>query len=105
VVGWASDADPVVGRDGARVGDRVGVTGVLGGAADLASERARRPTPRLDMGAALAHAGVSAMIDVSDGLATDARHLAERSSVHIAIELERLPLAPGADPTVAATAG
>jgi thiamine-monophosphate kinase len=46
------------------------------------------------------------MIDVSDGIATDARHIAERSEVHIDIELERLPLAPGvADPIVAATAG
>ena len=106
VVGWASDADPVVGRAGARAGDRVGVTGALGGAADLSSERARRPLPRLDVGAALARAGVSAMIDVSDGVATDARHLADRSNVHIAIELERLPLAPGVDdPIVAATAG
>jgi len=106
VVGWASDGDPVVGRDGARPGDRVGVTGVLGGAADLSSGRARRPTPRLEVGAAPARAGVSAMIDVSDGVATDARHLAERSNVQIAVELERLPLAPGVDdPIVAATAG
>src|SRR3954470_3067911 len=93
VVGWATDADPVVGRDGAEPGDRVGVTGVLGGAADRGSERARRPNARFDMGAALARAGVSAMIDVSDGVATDARHLAERSNVQIAVELERLPLA------------
>jgi thiamine-monophosphate kinase len=106
VVGWAADDDPVVARSGARPGDRVGVSGVLGGAADLRSERARRPVPRLDLGPALARAGVSAMIDVSDGIATDARHLAERSGVQIAIELERLPLAPGVDdPKVAATAG
>ena len=106
VVGWASDDDPVIGRDGAQPGDRVGVTGVLGGAADLTSERARRPTPRLDLGPALARAGVTSMIDVSDGVATDARHLAERSDVHIDIELERLPLAPGiGDPVLAATAG
>ncbi len=106
VVGWAADGDPVVGRDGARPGDRVGVTGVLGGAADLSSERARLPAPRLDVGAALAQAGVTAMIDVSDGIATDARHIAERSGVAIAIELERLPLAPGvSDPRVAASAG
>ena len=106
VVGWASDDDPVIGRDGARPGDWVGVTGVLGGAADLRSERARRPTPRFDVGPALARAGVTAMIDVSDGIATDARHLAERSGVHVAIELDRLPLAPGVtDPSVAATAG
>jgi thiamine-monophosphate kinase len=106
VVGWASDDDPVIGRSGAQPGDRVGVTGTLGGAADLASERARRPTPRLDLGPALARAGVTSMIDVSDGIATDARHLAERSDVHIEIALERLPLAPGVtDAVLAARAG
>jgi thiamine-monophosphate kinase len=106
VVGWAADNDPVVGRGGARPGDRVGVTGTLGGAADLRSERARRPTPRLDLGPALARAGVTALIDVSDGIATDARHIAESSGVHVAIELDDLPLAPGMeDPKLAATAG
>jgi thiamine-monophosphate kinase len=106
VVGWADDGEPVVSRSGARPGDRVGVTGALGGAGDLMSERARRPQPRLDLGPALARAGVSAMIDVSDGIATDARHIAERSGVTIAIELERLPLAAGVDdPVIAATAG
>jgi thiamine-monophosphate kinase len=106
VVGWADDSDPVVSRAGARPGDRIGVTGALGAAADLASERARRPQPRLDLGRALARAGVTSMIDVSDGIATDARHLAERSDVQLRIALEQLPLAPGVtDPTVAATAG
>ena len=106
VVGWAADDDPVVGRVGARPGDRVGVTGVLGGATDRSTERARRPNARFDVGPALARAGVTAMIDVSDGIATDARHIAESSGVHIAIALERLPLAAGVgDPKLAATAG
>ena len=106
VIGWADAGDPVVIRAGAQAGDRVGVTGTLGGAADLASERARRPTPRFDLGPALARAGVTSMIDVSDGIATDARHIAERSQVQIDIELERLPLADGVtDPKLAATAG
>lgn len=106
VVGWADDDDPVIGRAGARPGDRVGISGSLGGAADLASERARRPMPRLELGPLLAHAGVTAMIDVSDGVATDARHIAESSGVHIELELERLPLADGVDdPKLAASAG
>ena len=37
------------------------------------------------------------MIDVSDGLSQDARHLARRSGCRIVIELERVPLAPGAE--------
>jgi thiamine-monophosphate kinase len=106
VVGWADEADPVVSRAGAQPGERVGVTGTLGGAANLSSERARRPEPRFDLGPALARAGVTSMIDVSDGIATDARHLAERSDVQIEIALDRLPLADGVtDPQVAATAG
>jgi thiamine-monophosphate kinase len=88
VVGWAEEESELVGRDGAQVGDLVGVTGTLGG-------RAARPIPRLREGQALARAGASAMIDLSDGLSTDARHLGESSGACLQIELARLPLGEG----------
>jgi thiamine-monophosphate kinase len=110
-VGWADTAEELVGRDGAQVGDLVGVTGLLGSAAAAlavmegqaqrtplalaALARARNPMPRLDEGRALAAAGVHAMIDLSDGLATDAAHVGRRSGVCLRVELAALPLADG----------
>jgi thiamine-monophosphate kinase len=89
-------ADWVPGRAGARPGDLVVVTGPLGGAGAAFREgRLVRPPLRVEEGKRLA-AVATAMLDVSDGLAPDAGHLAERSRCRLAIELERVPLAPGA---------
>jgi thiamine-monophosphate kinase len=114
VVGWAEREEQLIGRDGAQAGDLVGVTGKLGAAgaalavlgageagartiagSEAVLDRARAPLPRLREGQALAGAGARAMIDLSDGLASDAGHLGRASRARLRIELERLPLADG----------
>jgi thiamine-monophosphate kinase len=122
VVGWAADEHSVVGRDGALAGDLVGVTGRLGGAAagvELLAGRAprgghdaeliarhARPLPRLAEGLAFAAAGVHAMIDLSDGLASDAAIIGERSGVLLEIDLDALPVQAGVgDRRLALTGG
>jgi thiamine-monophosphate kinase len=107
----------IVARSGARPGDLLCVTGALGAAAaglellrsagpdpflralleqfpDLAKSH-RRPPLRGAAGQAAAVAGATAMIDISDGLARDACHIAEASRCGVVIRAEKIPLAPG----------
>jgi thiamine-monophosphate kinase len=89
-------SERVPGRAGALPGDVLVVTGPLGGAgAAFRAGSYVRPPLRLAEGQALAqHA--HALLDVSDGLAVDAGHIARRSGVRVEIELDAVPLAPGA---------
>ena len=107
-LGWVP-AGRMVRRAGAKVGDRVLVSGTIGDATlGLAavrgevedpeghlSHRYRMPNPRLDLREALrAHATAAA--DISDGLVADARHIARASEVMLSLDLDRLPLSGSA---------
>jgi thiamine-monophosphate kinase len=107
VAGETGHRRPVL-RAGAMPGDRVFVTGRLGGSAaglrllregrirpdDPLAIAHRRPIARLDEGRAARAAGATAMVDVSDGLAADLGHLARESGVGVA--LDAVPVATGA---------
>src|SRR4051812_2372122 len=103
-------AENPVRRSGARVGDLLCVTGPLGGSraglallegqapktahAGALIDRHRRPQPRVAEGLQLA--GVAhAMLDLSDGLASDAARLAEASLVACRIDLDAVPAQDG----------
>lgn len=108
-----------VTRAGARPGDGLWVTGQLGGAGQALKEwlqgatpaaEARsafaHPEPRIATGRWLAAHGATAMLDLSDGLAADAAHLAAASGVRLVVDLASLPLAPGVtDPRGGAAGG
>lgn len=96
-------------RSGARPGDRILVTGQLGGSAatlDLLLSRPRKklqekefgsyfyPLPRIDAGRILRQKGLaSAMIDLSDGLSTDLAHICEESRVGAEVWAQTIPRA------------
>ena len=90
-------SERVPGRTGARPGDAVVVTGPLGAAGSAFRAGRLSPVPdRVEEGKRLARVA-TAMLDLSDGLASDAGHIAARSGVRLAIELERVPVADGAE--------
>ncbi|CAB4882373.1 MAG: thiamine-phosphate kinase [Actinobacteria bacterium] len=98
-----------VGRGGAKLGDLIGVTGALGGSAaglialragdstSAVAQRHLRPTARIAEGRALAATGVTSMIDISDGIATDAGHIGAASGVCLEIRLQDLPVEDGVE--------
>jgi thiamine-monophosphate kinase len=89
-------SERVPGRGGARPGDLIVVTGPLGASgAAFRDGRYVRPPLRLEEGRRLA-ATAHAQLDISDGIAVDAAHVARRSGCRIVLELELVPLAPGA---------
>ncbi|MGM8886534.1 thiamine-phosphate kinase [Psychrobacter sp. 1U2] len=89
-------------RSGAKVGDKVYVSGTLGDAAyalkhmnnetgQQLAHRLHMPTPRIQLGAALTEAGATSMIDISDGLYQDLAHICQQSGVTMRIDIEKLP--------------
>jgi thiamine-monophosphate kinase len=108
VVGTAPAGGAVL-RSGARPGERIYVSGELGGsaAAVLAMKKKPKrklsprnyprhffPEPRIELGRVLREKGlVSAMIDTSDGLSTDLAHICEESCVGAELQAEAIPRA------------
>jgi thiamine-monophosphate kinase len=108
VVGTSAKGKAVL-RSGARPGDRIYVSGELGGSAAAVSEMQKKPKgklnpreyprhffpePRVALGRILREKGLaSAMIDTSDGLSTDLAHICEASGVGAELQEEAIPRA------------
>jgi thiamine-monophosphate kinase len=108
VVGTVPKGKAVL-RSGARPGDRIYVSGELGGSAAAVWQMRRKPKrklnpreysrhffpePRIELGRILREKGLaSAMIDTSDGLSTDLAHICEESGVGAELQAESIPRA------------
>lgn len=93
VIGEAIGKGPVL-RSGAKPGDWIMATGSFGGSI---LGKHLDFTPRITEALALNQfVDLHAMIDVSDGLAADLRHILEESQVGAILESEKIPIAPDA---------
>jgi thiamine-monophosphate kinase len=108
VVGTVPKGKAVL-RSRARPGDRIFVSGELGGSAAAVWQMRKKPKrklnpreyprhffpePRIELGRVLREKGlVSAMIDTSDGLSTDLAHICEESAVGAEVQAEAIPRA------------
>lgn len=105
-------------RSAAQAGDIIFTAGELGasgaGLRDILAGRLdtplaaihRAPRPQVAEGIWLgARPEVHAMMDISDGIASDLRHILERSDQGAEVDLEQIPVAPGADLRTAVCAG
>lgn len=96
-----STGGTVVRRRGAQLGDLIGITGPLGraqAALDGYHQYERflfEPIPKVKEGQLLAKAGVSSMMDISDGLVSSLHDLMEANSCGYSVDSKKLPLLPG----------
>ncbi len=109
--GTGGPFDRILTRSAAKPGDKVAVTGALGGSAaglEMLTKQLKfgqkeaaglrqaflKPWPRVAEGQALVEQGVKAAIDISDGLLSDLGHICEMSRVSARIETESVPVHP-----------
>jgi thiamine-monophosphate kinase len=117
ITALGSVAQPL-SRAGAKAGQRVYVTGSLGGPAAAVRawqagkepterDRARfaNPVPRIEPAVGLAQRGATSAIDISDGLIADLGHVAAASNVCIEIDVDRIPRVDGVSSLQAANSG
>jgi thiamine-monophosphate kinase len=88
-------------------GSRLALLALQRGLQPSATHRERfvHPVPRLREARWLRAHGATAAIDISDGVASDAAHIAAASRMSLTLHLDRLPLSPGASPDDAARSG
>jgi thiamine-monophosphate kinase len=106
-----SAGEHILTRSTARPGDKVAVTGYLGGAAaglEMLKHKLQfdpeaaaylkkaflHPRPRIAEGQLLVRQGVATAIDISDGLLSDLRQICRASQVSARVEISRLPVPP-----------
>ena len=111
-------AERPLGRQGARAGSRIYVTGELGGSVSALRvlqrggtpqpehfQRFARPVPRIREAQWLAANGATAAIDISDGVLSEVSHLAAAGNVRINVDVDRIPVMHGVDVRHAAQSG